>query len=221
MNDEHSDLLAELALGALSGRERAATLAHVESCPRCAEELEQLSRAADAVLQVAPDVEPPLGFEVRLLDRMGVDATPNRSSVPMRWALAAAAAMVVLGVGLGIGLTGGSSPAGHPTQAVGPTPKGALVDAADLRLGGEKVGRVFTYGGSTPWMFMTLADSTARGRVTCEVITTDGVLRKVGTFTAKKGYGAWGAPLPVAPQDVRTAEVVSSDGAVVATATLR
>ena len=220
MSDEHSDLLAELALGILTGRERAATLAHVEICPRCAEELEQLARAADAVVQVAPEMEPPLGFEVRLLDKMGVAQPTSRRTVPMRWVLAAAAAVVVLGLGLGLGLTSGSSPSPNSTQANGGPAGGHLVASADLRLGGHDVGRVLTYGGSSPWMFMTLADSTARGRVTCEVITTDGVVHKVGSFKAEKGYGAWGAPLPVAPQDVRTAEVVSSDGAVVATASL-
>ena len=69
-------------------------------------------------------------------------------------------------------------------------------------------------------MFMTLSDSTARGRVICKVITADGVVHAVGNFKVEKGYGAWGAPLPVAPQDVRTAEVVSPSGAVLATASL-
>ena len=70
--DAYADDLAELALGVLTGRARAQALSHVESCPRCAEELEQLSRVADTVVQVAPEVEPPVGFEVRLFERMGV-----------------------------------------------------------------------------------------------------------------------------------------------------
>ena len=37
---------------------------------------------------------------------------------------------------------------------------------------------------------------------------------------AHDGYGAWGAPLHVDPADVRTAEVVSPSGTVIATATL-
>ena len=40
--EEYGDELAELALGVLTGRERARVLSHVESCPRCAEELEIL-----------------------------------------------------------------------------------------------------------------------------------------------------------------------------------
>src|SRR5579872_5665273 len=70
--EQHRAELPELALGVLTGRDRARVLAHVESCPRCAEELEQLSRAADAVVQAAPAAEPPMGFEVRLFERMGM-----------------------------------------------------------------------------------------------------------------------------------------------------
>jgi hypothetical protein len=134
--------------------------------------------------------------------------------------LATAAAVVALGFGLGIGLTMGTAPSHHPAVSIARPPGGKLVAVADLRENGKRVGRVFTYGGTTPWMFMTLDDSSAKGHVTCEVVTTAGATDRVGAFTAKSGYGAWGAPLPVAPQDVRTAEVVSSGGTVIATATL-
>jgi hypothetical protein len=223
---EYSDDLAELALGILTGRERVATLAHVDSCARCADELEQLARVADDVVLVAPQVEPPVGFETRLFNRMGV-AEPakvvplrRRLARPPRWAMAAAAAVVALAVGLGVGWSTGSNPP-SPTQAgAGAHPAGTPVAEAALVEGGQSVGRVSAYGGSTPWLFMTLADSSAHGKVTCMVVTTDGVVRKVGTFTAKAGYGAWGAPLPVPPKDVKKAEVVSAGGTVIATATL-
>ena len=52
--EEYGDELAELALGVLTGRERARVLSHVESCPRCAEELEILSRTADTVRAGGP-----------------------------------------------------------------------------------------------------------------------------------------------------------------------
>ena len=66
--------------GVLTGRERARVLSHVESCPRCAEELEVLSRTADSVVQAAPEMEPPLGFEVRLFERMGVTDVRRRGA---------------------------------------------------------------------------------------------------------------------------------------------
>jgi hypothetical protein len=85
--DAYAENLAELALGILTGRARAATLAHVDSCAHCAEELEQLSRAADAVVSVAPELEPTVGFEVRLFNRMGLgdDPAPVRT-INRTWA---------------------------------------------------------------------------------------------------------------------------------------
>jgi hypothetical protein len=230
--DEYADNLAELALGILTGRERVATLAHVDSCAHCPEELEQLSRAADAVVRVAPEVDPTVGFEVRLFNRMGVTETgpaiptapPGRLVTPLRWAARsprwalAAAASIALLVGLGIGWSTGSSSGGPAAQAYGPA--GAQVATGDLTANGSAVGAVLTYGGSKPWMIVTLADSWSDGKITCEVVTANGVTHKVGSFVAKDGYGAWGAPLHVAPQNVRKAEVVSSTGKVIATATL-
>ena len=132
--EQYSNDLAELALGVLTGRERAQVLAHVESCPRCADELEHLSRVADTVVQSAPEMEPPLGFEVRLFERMGVtDVRPRRRRFrPSRWVPAAvgvAAAALVLG--LGLSLTSSSAPtvaAQRRTDAAG----------GDGGLGGER-----------------------------------------------------------------------------------
>jgi hypothetical protein len=227
--DEYAENLAELALGILTGRARAATLAHVDSCAHCADELEQLSRAADAVVSVAPEMEPTVGFEVRLFNRMDLGDDPVPAPVDQhqgrreplrwvagspRWALASAAAMVALVVGLSIGWSIGS-PSGGPH----PAPDEA-VTTATLKEHGNAVGSVVTYGGAKPWMIVTLADSSAHGKLTCKVVTDNGVTHKIGTFSATYGYAAWDAPLGVAPQDVRRAEVVSSNGTVIATASL-
>ena len=176
-------------------RNGAATLAHVDSCPRCAEELEQLSHASDAVVSVAPEIEPPMGFEVRLFNRMGLAEAPVPSAIPParqqrparwgervpRWALAGAAAVIALALGLGIGWSTGSGHGG-PTQAQVARP-GAEIAAGNLTANGSTVGSVNTYGGSKPWMIVTLADSWTDGKVTCEVVTDDGVTHEVGSFT--------------------------------------
>jgi hypothetical protein len=211
----YSEDLAELALGVLTGRDRARTLSHVESCPRCAEELKQLARVADTVVQVAPESEPPVGFEVRVFERMGVADVRRHRFRRSHWipvSVAAAAAALALGLGLGLS----SSPS--PTVTAQAHHSGAV--SGDLVENGRPVGRVAAFGGSKPWMSMTLADSSARGTVNCVVVTDDGVTHHVGTFVARQGYGAWSAPLSVNPADLRTAEVVSPSGTVIATATL-
>jgi hypothetical protein len=221
--EEHSAELAELALGVLTGRERARALAHVENCPHCADELEQLSRAADTVLQAAPDAEPPMGFEVRLFDRMGVTNLSHREH-RRRWAprwvhagvTAMAAAVVALGIGLGVTLTSSPVPAPVAQAHSGH----ATLESANLVYDGRTVGHVVYMGGAKPWMSMMLADAGVQGPVHCVVVTHDGQTHVVGTFYAQHGNGAWYAPLHFNPSDLRSAQAVSGNGTVIATATL-
>jgi hypothetical protein len=219
--EECSADLPELALGVLTGRERARALAHVEACPRCAEELEHLARAADTVLLAAPDEEPPMGFEVRLFDRMGLSAVgrhrPRRTWRP-GWVTAAltsaAAAVAALGVGLGLTLSSPSPPA--PVAEA----HARHVESANLVAHGRTVGHVVYSDGTKPWMSMMLADSGVQGMVDCVVVDKDGTTHKVGTLVATDGNGAWYAPLHVSPDNLRAAKVVSPSGAVIATAAL-
>jgi hypothetical protein len=62
--------LAELALGLLCGSERAALLEHVGSCTSCSAELRDLETAVEALLLCAAEVDPPIGFEQCVLDRI-------------------------------------------------------------------------------------------------------------------------------------------------------
>ena len=221
--EAYGNELAELALGVLTGRDRARVLFHVESCQRCADELELLSRVADTVVQAAPELDPPLGFEVRLFERMGVtDVRRRRRRLrPSRWVPAVVGvAAAALALGLGLSLTSSSpSPPTASAQAGAGDPEHG--ETAALMSHGQTVGHVTTFGGAKPWISMMLADSAASGTVDCVVVTKDGVSHHVGTFVADDGYGAWVAALHhVNPADVRTAQVVSPSGTVIATATL-
>ena len=72
---------AELALGVLTGRERAQALAHLDHCPSCREEVRQLTATGEGLLGLLPSVEPPAGFEARVMDRLGLSApapSPDR-----------------------------------------------------------------------------------------------------------------------------------------------
>jgi hypothetical protein len=62
--------LAELAVGILDRREEAALLDHLASCPSCATEFDQLASAAKSLLLLVLEIEPPVGFESRLWDRI-------------------------------------------------------------------------------------------------------------------------------------------------------
>ncbi|MFF3762754.1 hypothetical protein ACFYYR_01465 [Streptomyces sp. NPDC001922] len=69
---ELRELGAELALGILPGRERAVAIAHLDRCPSCREYIEHLTLAEDGLLGLLPGSEPPVGFEKRVLRRLGM-----------------------------------------------------------------------------------------------------------------------------------------------------
>src|SRR5918992_871082 len=92
------ELLPELALGIADGEERARVLEHVEDCADCRRELERQSAVADSMLVLAPEQEPPPGFELRVLRQIQPPA-PRRSILRPLAALGAVAAAVAIAVG--------------------------------------------------------------------------------------------------------------------------
>lgn len=99
-----ADLAPELALGVLTGRERAQALEHLDSCGPCRQLVSSLSGVTDELLRsFAPSVEPPAGFESRVLAAIAPPRVKQRNRIP---ALAAAACVALL-VGIAV-LVGGS-----------------------------------------------------------------------------------------------------------------
>jgi hypothetical protein len=215
------DELAELALGALDGRSRSEALEHVGSCPRCRATLDHLSGVTDTLLQLAPEVEPPLGFEIRLVEKLhAADAEKPRATerARQRWfrraspLVAAAAVLLLLGIGLGSLVI---SRGNNNQQQHSASPDLAT---AELTSHGHVLGEVMTSPGNPAWMFMTVNENAWSGKVTCEVTLAGGAIETVGVFTLSHGYGAWGAPLTSPAGDVRSARLVAADGTVVASA---
>jgi anti-sigma factor RsiW len=60
----------DVALGLLTGEERAAALAHLEGCPGCRSDVASLAAVVDELVLLAPSVEPPVGFEDAVLARL-------------------------------------------------------------------------------------------------------------------------------------------------------
>ena len=76
---EFSDVAAELALGVLTGRERAAAIAHLDHCDTCRENVRQLTMTGEGLLELLPTMEPPAGFETRVMERIGLGvAAPSQ-----------------------------------------------------------------------------------------------------------------------------------------------
>jgi hypothetical protein len=210
-----SDDLALLALGTLSGRDRAIVLSHLEGCASCSEEVEQLSLAADALLPLAPQVNPPAGFEVRVLERMGIEVPARgrpRLFSPRRVALGVAAAVMAVGGAFGVGLWVDRTPAPRLTSA----PPVARLFESDLTSADHYRGELYLAQGKPGWLFMTISGAGATGYVTCQLATADGRHITIGTFWLAAGSANWASPLTIPAGTVRMASVVASDGTVLA-----
>jgi hypothetical protein len=208
--------LAAIALGIVSGRRRAQVLEHVAHCPSCNSDLEELSIVADTMLEFAPEIEPPLGFELRLARRLESGAQRHQATHPRRAGVLAlaAAVLVVLGFGVGTLVSNGSSNSQHQ-------PATTQLAEASLSSHGHVVGSVILSPGTPSWMLMTIDSGSWLGAVTCEVILAGGKVETLGKYNLSGGYGVWGAPLTSPVGRVRGARLIAPNGAVLASASLR
>jgi hypothetical protein len=242
-----AEVASELALGVLTGRERAQAVAHLDRCDACREDVRQLMATSEGLLTLLPSREPPAGFETRVLDRLGLPATADSEAAgretvtPLRYRharprrapgargslgarrLAAAAAVALAVVGAGVGGWGIGS-ASSPGRAL-PAPAPASLNSAALLTASHKnVGQVFVYQGvkdqgGQQWMYMSVNLPSGDGTVTCQVVGEHGQVTTVGSFRLADGYGAWASAGPWGSGTVDAARLLAPDGTVLATAT--
>jgi hypothetical protein len=193
---------AELAFELVEPRLRDLLIAHAAGCDRCRRELESLSVTADLLVLLAPEGEPPIGFEQRALAAMSVH---RRSRV---WvALAAAAVLFVVGLGIGWRHTSDSS-ASNFRQA-------ALVGS-----GGKSFGTASIATGDEVVLTMSLKGLDV-GNYRCLVQYADGAVEDVATWPiGDDGAGAWAVTLDAGSASVRSVLLEEDDGTRIATALL-
>jgi hypothetical protein len=216
------DAAAELALGILTGPDRAAALKHMERCASCQAEVASLAAAADQLLDLVPERGAPDGFESRM-------AAAFRQSVPGQaarrhrgkaarcrltgWrragtAAAAAAASGVLGLGL--------SQIGAPPQE--PAYSGAEL-AALLTPAGARTGEVVVTGVPQPLLVMVVNPGAAPGWYHCYLRTSGGRQVFAGAFHVGRDGGVWVSRLPMPPRDLTGARLAGPGGTAIASAT--
>lgn len=227
--EEFASVAAELALGVLTGRERAQALAHLEHCDACREDVSLLTSAGEQLLALLPTSEPPPGFETRVMERIGlaapapdpgpdVGSRARRRRLPRLWfrisgprrllAMAAVVAAIVAGGVGGWGLhSTGTQVAGAP-----------LRHAAFLSASHQSAGKVFVYDGNPRWVYMSVDMTSTTGNVICQVLGRDGRATTIGKFWLDNGYGSWGAAVPAGTGPVAGARLLSTGGTVLATA---
>lgn len=218
------ELAPELALGLVTGPERAEALVHVSRCSSCQAAVEDLAEVADELLALAPPAEPPPGFEssvvadVHEARRATADA---RSTVGRRRLVLAAAAVlsVVLAVGAVVG------------RATAPE-RGATRELAMVSPDGREVGALWVHDGPPTWLLVSVPewkrwegngastgehDGAASYRMRLDLV--DGGRTEIVGVTLASG-GMWSTTTPLDPEHIRAVSIVDDTGRVWCTALL-
>lgn len=199
------ELLPDLALGTLSGDERARVLDHVGECAACATEAAELSAVVDeVVVHLSPRIDPPAGFESRVLARLA-PAPPATPWWRRPMSLVAAVALVLAGTMTGLYVARGGTTAlnaeyVHSLQALG----GKELRAAALSAHGHAWGQAFVYEGKRSWVFVSMSWDVPDGEYRVVLDRSDGPSDTVGSLHLVDGEGSTGTTVG----DTRTVTAV-------------
>ena len=246
---EFADAAAELALGVLTGRERARALAHLDQCEACRENVRQLTVTGEELVGMLPAIEPPAGFETRVMERLGLGTpAPARQVSPARrfglkladwtgggWTGRGGVnpstpsnpssrprrILAVAAVAVAV-IVGGLGGWGLHATTSSPTAS-ALSSATLLTASHQTAGKIYFYDAGSRWLYMSVnipsGSAAGNGTVICQVEGPDGHVTTVGSFRLAGGYGYWGSPDPVTSGPLTGARLVTTTGTVLATAT--
>ena len=195
--DDHAD---ELALGQVDEPLRSQLLAHAARCAHCHALLDSLGTVADRLLLAAPQIEPPAGFENRVLGRLDVapvGSTGRRSG--FRWAIAGAAAVGIACAGALVAVQFDDEPTAATT---------AIVAAA-----GTEVGSVQLIAEPTPHVLVVIdAPRPGPGIRACELQRPDGTWETVGWWDAAAiATGVWAVGIEPDLLDATAMRITADD----------
>jgi hypothetical protein len=207
----------EIALGVLTGRERAQAIEHLQQCSLCRARVDGMAFTSDELLRLLPGQQPPAGFSTQATDRLRRARKASRRSRMPR-ALATAAAVALVGTA---GLAGwGLRTAPGPSGPARPTGSAALRTAALITpTGHQAIGKVYLHSGKQTWMFATVDLAPGDRTIICQLTDQAGHVITVGSFHLTGGDGYWGSPEPDQPAAITSARLITAAGTVLATAT--
>jgi Putative zinc-finger len=182
---EVRELAPELALGVLGGAERAEAIMHVNECARCQALVLELTEVADALPLLAPELEPPAGFEHRVLSQIHTRRRWNRRRfVPTIAAVAAAVAILSVTAVRVIEANNSASTAPRAAAARAPIAVEMRDNAA-----GVPAGWAYVTGGHS--VAVTVDYGVSSGRYDVQLTPARGGAESLGTITVEGNRGSW------------------------------
>jgi hypothetical protein len=216
--EQTRELAAEIALGIADGAERAGALRHLSDCAECRRAVEQLSVVTDELMMLAPEREPPPGFESRVLARLAPPPVPvvavARPRTRFRRFLApvaATAAAAGLAAGLVFGLTGDDRRLAAHYRATLAVAHGTDFQAARLRgAAGDPAGLVYAYRGRPSWIYVALYVDQRQERYRVQLVMRSGRRVDLPRFRLDAATRSGGQTIPVDAGNVASVRLVGS-----------
>jgi hypothetical protein len=215
-------LIPELAVGVAAGDDRARALGHLAHCTRCRSELESVTKAADALLLLVPEREPPTGFESRVLAGYRAEQAQRRAQPGVRsGGRLRTAALRVAAAAIVAALAGGAvwwRTADDRQLATGYRETLAIANGRYLRAapmladGAIPVGHLFAYQGSPSWLLAVVETGHGSGSYPVRMTTRDGRRIALGAMTVRDGAGNWSTTISVSVYEVLAVHVTDPHG---------
>ncbi len=184
-----SDRLPELALGILSGTERADVLAHLDTCASCRAESGEWAATVDVMPTLLAEAEPPAGFESRTLERLRADQSrvPRRPIIQRVLALAAVVALVMVASVAAVRILDARGSGSSSSD---------VASASMIGNGGRRAGDAFMTSGGERYVFVDVNYGVKTGMYRIESVDAQNDVTALGHVVVSGGHGAWAGELP-------------------------
>jgi anti-sigma factor RsiW len=206
--DEMAELAPELALGTLTGPERAEAVEHLASCPDCQHRVAELAHVVDSLLVLAPEDDPSPDLEARVLARtvgeQPADGVLERRSPWRRRVLVGSIAAAVLAV-LAFTIVPLVRDDGDEADTVR--------TAVATEDGGRSVCRAVINEVDPAWLFVSL-DEPGEGRAgyDVEIRFESGETARVGRLDLRDGHGELAVTLDLQGGRAHSVRLIGADG---------
>jgi len=174
----------DFALGALTGRERAEVVAHLDDCPACQALVGEYASVADTLLELIPEAEPTAELAPPVLAAMRPSPLPR-----WRHRVVALAAAAIIAICAATGLTVALVSRGGAGKSSSAAP--ALRSAPMVGSGNLTVGRVVSTGDRAPKLAVSVDYWVPDGRYQLAARDGRGGSEAVGTLEVSGGRGTW------------------------------
>ena len=174
----------DFALGALTGRERADMVAHLDDCQSCQTLVGEYASVADCLLELIPEADPARDVGAPVLAAMRPAHHPR-----WRHRVAALAAAAIVAIGAATGITVVFLGKGGDNST--PRASSALQSAPMVGAGGLTVGRVTTTSQRPPALAVSVDYWLPDGIYQLAARDRAGAATPVGSLEVTNGRGTW------------------------------